>query len=163
MLYFAYGSNMHRPMMRRRCPGARLEGRAVLWGHRFIVMRQGYASVVPAPGHCVHGVLWRLTARDVAALNAYEGLDGGLYRTASMPVVMERRCRRALVYVGRCRIPGRPRPGYMELVTDAARDVALPPRYIRSLKHNLAKPEPVRIKEARKMRSSGAAFGFRRS
>jgi Gamma-glutamyl cyclotransferase, AIG2-like len=133
MLYFAYGSNMLLPMMRRRCPGARHLGRAVLPGYRFIIMRGGYASVARSPGHSVHGLLWRLTARDVAVLNAYENLDGGLYRGGSLAVVAGRRRLRALVYVGRSRIPGRPRPGYLELVTDAARDAGLPPHYVRSL------------------------------
>ena len=76
MLHFAYGSNMSAALMRRRCPGARLEGCAHLPGYRFTVMRSGYASVVPAPGSIVHGVLWRLAPRDVAALNAYGNLDG---------------------------------------------------------------------------------------
>jgi len=50
VLHFAYGSNMSGALMRRRCPGARLEGRACLPGYRFVIMRSGYASVVPAPG-----------------------------------------------------------------------------------------------------------------
>jgi gamma-glutamylcyclotransferase (GGCT)/AIG2-like uncharacterized protein YtfP len=133
MLHFAYGSNMSAALMRCRCPGARLGGRARLPGYRVIVMRSGYASIVAAPGGCVHGLLWRLTPRDVAALNAYENLDGGLYRTVIMAVVAQRRRHAALVYVGRDRARGRPRPGYVEIVTQAARDAGFPPHYVRSL------------------------------
>ena len=78
-LYFAYGSNMSRALMRRHCPHARPLGTAVLDHHRFIVMADGYASIVRHPGHEVHGVLWQLTPRDVDALNAYESIDTGLY------------------------------------------------------------------------------------
>jgi gamma-glutamylcyclotransferase (GGCT)/AIG2-like uncharacterized protein YtfP len=133
MLYFAYGSNMCVPRMRRRCPGARLKGRAILPGHRFIIMRSGYASVVPAAGGCVHGLLWRLTPRAMAALNAYENLAGGLYRVVTIAIVADRRRRAARVYVGRERACGRPRPGYFDIVTQAARDAGFPPHYVRRL------------------------------
>jgi hypothetical protein len=36
-LYFAYGSNMDRPAMKRRCPGARALGPATIDGHRYFV------------------------------------------------------------------------------------------------------------------------------
>jgi hypothetical protein len=39
----------------------------------------------------------------------------------------------ALVYVGRSRVPGRPRPGSLEDVLAAARDLNLPPAYVRAL------------------------------
>jgi hypothetical protein len=133
MLHFAYGSNMCAALMRRRCPGARLEGRACLPGYRFIIMRSGYASVAPAAGSCVHGLLWRLTPRDVAVLNAYENLDGGLYRAVTMAVVVHRRRHAALVYIGRYRARGRARPGYLDIVTQAARDAGFPLHYQRGL------------------------------
>jgi gamma-glutamylcyclotransferase (GGCT)/AIG2-like uncharacterized protein YtfP len=133
MLHFAYGSNMSVPLMRRRCPGARLEGRAILPGYRVIIMQCGYASVVPAAGGRVHGLLWRLTPRDVAAINAYENLDGGLYRAVTMAVVAARARRAARVYVGRDRARGRPRPGYLHTVTRAARAAGFPLHYVRRL------------------------------
>ena len=64
--YFAYGSNMNRAMMRRHCPGAKAIGPAMLRGCRFIITIDGYGSIVPSRGGIVHGVLWRLTPRDVA-------------------------------------------------------------------------------------------------
>jgi hypothetical protein len=133
MLHFAYGSNMSVALMRRRCPDARLEGSACLPDHRFIIMRSGYASVVPAPGNCVHGLLWRVTPRDVAVLNAYENLDGGLYRAMTMAVVVHRRHHAALVYIGCDRARGRAQPGYLDHVTQAARDAGFPPHYQRCL------------------------------
>src|SRR5262249_60569565 len=80
MLHFAYGSNMDAAAMRRRCPGAEPLGPARLHDWRFVVTRDGYASVVPAPGQVVHGVLWRLRARDLAAGDGHEVVDNGLSR-----------------------------------------------------------------------------------
>ena len=85
-LYFAYGSNMSRALMRPRCPTAREIGVAALAGYRFIVTTDGYASIVRAPGGTVHGLVWRLMPRDLAVLNAYESLETGLYHTATLPV-----------------------------------------------------------------------------
>ena len=45
-LHFAYGSNKSRALMRQHCPQARALGTAVLTHHRFIVMADGYASIV---------------------------------------------------------------------------------------------------------------------
>jgi hypothetical protein len=133
MLHFAYGSNMDRRMMWRRCPGARLIGGAVLRDYRFIITKDGYASIVAARGALVHGLLWRLTPRDLAALNAYENIDAGLYRAASLTVQAGGRAVRALVYLGRSGVPGRPRLGYMELVAAAAREAGLPADYVANL------------------------------
>jgi len=133
MLHFAYGSNMDCGLMRRRCPGARLVGDAVLPDHRFVITKDGYASVVAARGARVHGLLWRLTMRDLVALNAYENIDGRLYRAASLTVQAQGRAVRALVYLGRGSVSGRPRLGYMELVAAAARKAALPADYVANL------------------------------
>ena len=133
MLHFAYGSNMSRALMGARCPGAAALGTARLAGWRFVITRDGYASVVPAPGAEVHGVLWRLRPRDLAALNAYESLDTGLYRRRMLTVPMRRPPQSALVYLGRNGAEGRPKPGYQEIVVAAARKWELPTSYIRML------------------------------
>ena len=132
-LYFAYGSNMSRAMMRLRCPSAREVATAALAGYRFIVMVDGYASVVASPGGVVHGLLWRLAPRDLAALNSYEIVDQGLYRIATLPVRIGARRVAARIYVGRSRAPGPPRPGYLETVLDAARELNFPAAYVHAL------------------------------
>jgi gamma-glutamylcyclotransferase (GGCT)/AIG2-like uncharacterized protein YtfP len=133
-LYFAYGANMARAPMALRCRGALALGCARLDGWRFVITIDGYASVAPRAGAAVHGVLWRLTPRDLAALNTFESLDSGLYRRTLLTVRIASRHARALVYVGRGGGEGRPKPGYLEAVLAAARDWDLPPRYVGELK-----------------------------
>lgn len=133
-LYFAYGANMARAPMALRCRGALALGCARLEGWRFVVTTDGYASVAPAAGRRVHGVLWRLTPRDLAALNVFESLESGLYRRTLMTVRIAARRERALVYVGRTRGEGWARPGYLETVLAAARDWNLPPRYVAEIR-----------------------------
>jgi len=132
-LYFAYGSNMSRAPMRARCPSAREVGTATLAGYRLIVTSDGYASVVPELGGIVYGLTWRLGSRDIAALNAYESLDTGLYRIVTLPVSLGARKVPAMVYVARSHTPGLPRPGYLEAVLAAARELDFPPAYVDAL------------------------------
>jgi hypothetical protein len=81
----------------------------------------------------VHGVLWRLTPADLAALDIYESIDTGLYRRAMLPVRFKGRTSRALLYLGRRPGQSRPRRDYLQSVIAAARDWKLPPGYIARL------------------------------
>jgi gamma-glutamylcyclotransferase (GGCT)/AIG2-like uncharacterized protein YtfP len=134
-LYFAYGANMERDAMRTRCPGAVALGTASLRGWRYVIA-QGYGSLLPAAGARVHGVLWRLTPRDYAALNIFESLDSGLYRRTTLTVDGPDGPRRALVYLGRRRGARRAMPGYQERLIVAATAWRLPARYVAELRRH---------------------------
>jgi hypothetical protein len=133
MLHFAYGSNMHRAIMRKHAPAATPLGVAKLANYRFVITTDGYASVEPAPAHMVFGMLWRLTPRDRVTLDLWENIAGGLYRAATMPVQSDGRRVPALIYLARPRPRGEPKPGYMEIVVKAARELEVPAEYIAAL------------------------------
>jgi hypothetical protein len=136
-MHFAYGANMSRAVMRRHAPGARVLGVAALAGYRFVIGADGYASVAPAPGRTVWGVLWRITPHDRVTLDVWENIEGGLYRAEILPVRLATRRVPALTYLARSG-EGRARPGYMELVIAAARQWDLPASYLDSLQRWLA-------------------------
>ena len=133
-LYFAYGSNMDAAAMAARCPASRLVGQGRLQRHRFVIMREGWASVVRDPTETVWGVLWELALADVPALDRYEGVAGGLYVKAYQPVAAAGGVRRALIYLGRNGGPGVPRPGYLEAVLAAGAAAQLPAPYLRQVR-----------------------------
>jgi len=132
-LHFAYGANMSRAVMRRYAPAASALGAAELVGPRFVITGDGYASVEPERASSVHGVLWRITPRDRVSLDAWENVEGGLYRAATLAVKHDGRRMTALVYRARPNGEGRPKPGYIELVIAAAREWSLPEDYIGAL------------------------------
>ena len=144
-LHFAYGSNMSRALMQARCPRAEAIGTATLSGWRFVINPEGFGSIAPHPGERVYGVLWRLSARDLAAVNAYESVDSGLYVRRHLSVRCGATQAIALVYIARRRGEGLPRPGYIPLVVEAAREWQLPEAYI----HALARWAPSRWAGAR--------------
>jgi hypothetical protein len=139
MLHFAYGSNMHGAIMRKHAPNAVSLGPARLDGYRFVITADGYASIAPHRSASVHGRLWRLTARDRVTLDLWENIAAGLYRAQMLPVIAAGKRRRALIYIARRRPRGQPRPGYMEIVVQAARELALPPDYIVALQRWVSK------------------------
>jgi hypothetical protein len=135
MLYFAYGSNMSRAGMRARCPDACALGVARLGGHRFFIGVDGWGSIERSAGATVHGVLWKLTPRDIAAMHIYELLHAGLYEVRHLPVRFGAQRKKAMVYLLRRRAPGKPKPGYIAVIAAAARDWKLPERYIGGVEH----------------------------
>src|SRR5262249_41734719 len=132
-LHFAYGSNMSRALMGARCRDAAAIGIATLSGWRFVINPEGFGSIAPRPGGYVHGVLWRLSARDLAAINAYESVHSGLYLRPRLPVPCPHPQAMALVYIARRQGEVTPRPGYISLVVEAAREWQLPEIYVRSI------------------------------
>ena len=113
--------------MVRRCPGARLLGRASLPNHRVALLADGFATVHRDPGATAFGVLWELSFADMVALDRYEGVAQGAYRKFVQPVRREGASPvRALVYIG---VPGkslgRAPPDYMGKIVQAARAAGL--------------------------------------
>jgi len=133
MLHFAYGSNMHRAVMRKHAPAAEAAGVATLESYRFVITADGYASVEPSPRKTVYGMLWRLTPRDRVTLDAWENVAGGLYRAETLLAHRSGQQMPALVYIARDCPAGQARPGYMEAVIEAARALELPAGYVASL------------------------------
>ncbi len=155
-LHFAYGSNMCADAMQARCPSAVALGTAELGDWRFLITRDGYASILPEPGAVVYGVVWRLAPRDWAALNTYEALDTGLYARRLIAVRRGAQLLKAVAYVGRGHSPGKPRPGYQEAVVAAARGWDLPAAYLAELEQWLpARSSGLRETEPGSVRAVG--------
>lgn len=132
--YFAYGANLDVTAMAGRCPKARPVGVARLMNFRFLIMRDGVASVQREQGAVVHGLLWSLQPSDVAPLDVFEDVAAGLYTKTIQPVLKPVGSTLAFLYLGHTTEPGVPLPGYLEAVADAAEAIGLPAAYCRSLR-----------------------------
>jgi len=134
--YFAYGSNMSGEQMRSRCPGANDPLNAVLDDHDWLLNRRGVATLEPAPGREVHGVLWDVTADDLAALDRWEGVPR-YYRRSTMAVRTNAGSVDAEVYidpvVDPISDPEHWRPGYLDVIRRGAAERALPEHWQRTL------------------------------
>lgn len=144
-LYFAYGSNMDRAHMTRLCPQAEPYGVASLRSYKYVIAASGFATVIPWPGSFVHGVLWKVGPKEIAALDRYEDVAGGLYRVAQLPVKYNERLLRALVYLASGDKVAATPPGYLEKIVTAAKAWNLPADYV----DYLAKQGPMTARRAR--------------
>ena len=131
--YFAFAANMDKAGMAERCPDAQALCLARLQGWRYVITGDGMGAAVRDDQCVIHGVLWRCTQADMAALDAFESVDDGLYSQITVPVISEEAPREAIIYVSPNPQEGAPRPGYQELVVAAARSWSLPRAYIAEL------------------------------
>jgi gamma-glutamylcyclotransferase (GGCT)/AIG2-like uncharacterized protein YtfP len=121
---------MNREHMARLCPQAEAYGVASLRSYKYVMAASGYATVIPWPGSFVHGVLWKVGPKEIAALDRYEDVASGLYRAVQLPVKFNERLLRALVYLASGDKTGAVPAGYIEKIVAAAKDWNLPADYV---------------------------------
>ena len=108
-LNIAYGSNLNLVQMTRRCPTAKVYGKAILKDYRLIfkgASGSAYATIEPYPGGKVPVLVWELQPKDEKALDIYEGypvfydkkdlevtLENGKTVTAMVYIMTEKRIR----------------------------------------------------------------------
>jgi len=147
-VYFAYGSNLDPEQMNWRCPDAIPLGAARLDDWAWRIGGRGYATVSPSPGNRVWGVIWNLSDTDLASLDRYEGVAGGLYRRETVAVLVDtdrtrgRSCRSAsalarsvdcLIYIENYDDIGLPTDHYLDRIIAGAQAFELPQNWIDEL------------------------------
>jgi phage replication-related protein YjqB (UPF0714/DUF867 family) len=127
--YFAYGSNVCIEQMAQRCPDAIDPRPAVLSDHDWLINERGVATVEPATGNVVHGVLWLLSDDDLATLDSAEGVPVR-YRRDQLTVHTDDGPAHAWVYIDHRVTPGPPRPGYLPKIINGAIHHGLPQAWV---------------------------------
>ena len=147
MLYFAYGSNMSRTQMHERCPAHVCLGPAVLMDYALCFPRSspvrlcGVAGIIERPGAEVWGVVYRMTADDLAALDKREGYDPSKpphinrYNRQTIRVLMKGEELCCETYIARPE-PGEhvPSPAYLAAIIAGAVENGLPTEYVAMLR-----------------------------
>ena len=95
MYYFAYGSNLNRKQMLRRCPDAKPKFKATLPDHKLLFAGRsrewsdgGVASVTPCIGEEVVGAIYEISEECRKSLDRYEGYPN-VYDRITVTVVTE--------------------------------------------------------------------------
>ena len=81
--YIAYGSNLNKRQMERRCPDARAVGTAELPGWRLMFKGSksgNYLTIERADGYTVPVAVWAVSERDERNLDRYEGCPTFYYK-----------------------------------------------------------------------------------
>ena len=103
-LYLAYGSNLHRGQMARRCPTATILGISEIPDYTLTFRGSGVATIEPKKGDSVPVLVWSITKRDEQSLDIYEG-SPRLYVKQDFTIVLNGEKIKAMAYV---MTPGRP-------------------------------------------------------
>lgn len=129
-LHFAYGSNLWRDQMRRRCPRHQVCGIGVLKGYRWIISERGYANIVKSGQDEVYGVIYQISESDEQRLDQCEGVQDGSYLKKMMMVESGGCDRECLVYVDPIEQEGKPKEEYTERINHGISDAKLPTEYV---------------------------------
>ena len=116
-----------------RCPDAIALGAARLNDWAWRIGGRGYATVSPSPGHHVWGAIWNVSHSDLARLDRYEGVAGGLYRRELTTVMAQNLPFDVHLYIENYDDHGMPRPDYLERIIAGARWFDLPQAWIDDL------------------------------
>ena len=136
-LYLAYGSNMNKAQMRRRCPAAK-PVRAIVVDDARLVFR-GVADIEFCAGATVPMVLWEITEACERELDRFEGVASGVYETLFIPLDNDEQ---ALTYVMRNAGIAPPTREYYQRIAQGYADfeIALEPLEV-ALKHSHVKQQ----------------------
>lgn len=124
-IYLAYGSNLNKEQMARRCPNAEIIGTATLEGYELIFRgsrESAVANIEPKEGSSVPVLLWSITPRCEVALDRYEGFPY-LYRKETVTVELNGNPTEAMVYImNEGRLMGKPSLPYYSIIREGYKD-----------------------------------------
>lgn len=83
MIYFAYGSNLNKRVLRTWCPNARYVGKGFLDGWQLVFRK--YLTIEKAEENDVPIGIWDIPDSEIAKLDEYEGYPD-LYRKEEMEI-----------------------------------------------------------------------------
>jgi hypothetical protein len=139
-LYAAYGSNMDPRQMLLRAPHSPHRGTGWVQGWRLtfggeeIGWEGALATICEAPVDALFVSLYDLTAEDERALDAWEGVDIGLYRKVRLRVQTLDGEELAWLYVLNGWEGGLPSARYLGILADAAEAAGAPFDYVAALR-----------------------------
>jgi len=150
--YFAYGSNLNQRQMAKRCPDFRTVSPAMAFGYRLVFPRPdsqwqgGVAGIVADHEAHIEGAVYKLSDRDLQALDDYEGVADGEYTRTKIQVALRDGDNiEAITYLANPEPDGPFTPSwrYLHTIIKGARQHGLSPPWIQYLRH-LGDPIDVR-------------------
>lgn len=139
VLYFAYGSNMSQKRLRELGIKPKRSFVAELRNHKLDFNKlgsdgSGKANVERDGNSKVLGIVFEISASDLAELDRYEGVAGGHYQRKKVRVESEEGRHEAITYVALRKAEGlRPNAEYVRKIIEGAIEAGLPWTYIEPL------------------------------
>jgi gamma-glutamylcyclotransferase (GGCT)/AIG2-like uncharacterized protein YtfP len=129
MDYFAYGSNLNKQQMLKRCPDAKPKFSAILPNYKLIFtgwVREwhgGTASIKPFRGSKVAGAVYDISEKDLLKLDKYENYPVTYDRINVLLLKEDGQAVKAMTYIKRMQSDeSKPSPEYLAVVRQGYRD-----------------------------------------
>lgn len=129
MNYFAYGSNLSKAQMARRCPDAKPKFTAILPNYRLIFtgwsreLKSSTASIRPFIGEKVVGAVWDISDKDLQRLDRYEDYPTTYDHINVLVIDEDGVASRAMTYIKRRQSDeARPSPEYLTTIRQGYKD-----------------------------------------
>jgi len=133
-IYIAYGSNINTEQMSHRCPDARVIGTSVIPDHKLVFRGHtegAVATIEPEEGSSVPVLVWKISKRDEAHLDMYEGFPR-LYIKKDYRIQLNGETVTAMAYIMTPgRIEGRPSPYYFNVIAEGYREFGFDLAFLR--------------------------------
>lgn len=131
--YISYGSNLNKEQMKYRCPGAKAVAVTMLKNHRLVFQGRKYgahANVIKAPGYQVPVAFWKINEEHERALDIYEGVRGGYYTKEYVPINVDGKPEKALIYIMTPNDYGVPTDEYYKTIERGYEDFGMNESYL---------------------------------
>lgn len=132
--YLAYGSNLNVEQMQWRCPDAGIVTTGVIEDYQlwFKGSKTGaYLTIEPMVGSSVPVAVWRVTERDIAALDRYEGFPSFYYKRGFKIRCADGRTRNCFAYImHEERLVGIPSTSYVQTCLSGYKSFGFDKRFL---------------------------------
>jgi len=141
-LYLAYGSNLNKAAMRRRCSDARPVGKIMLTDAKLVF--RGVADVEYCLGSRVPCGVWIISEDDERRLDQYEGVAGGFYyKERGIKIRYKGNDEHPLIYLMNSVGVFPPNQSYVNTIRQGYRDFGLDETYLdNAIKHSFEQKAP---------------------
>lgn len=136
MLYFAYGSNLDKEQMKKRCPDSSylsigsLENYQLVYDGFSKTRNCAVANVVSKDKVSVWGAIFDISQNDLDKLDIFEGYPKAYDRAVLNIKTNDNSLHQAIVYFRTGREIGVPSEEYRNIIIKGAKDSGLPSHYI---------------------------------
>ena len=132
MFYFAYGSNLNKQRMKKRCKGAKflqpytLNGYKLIFSYRDLKEPYGYANIERRKKFKVPGAIWKITKDDEKKLDGYEGFPLSYQKD-----YFNWKDEKVLFYIQNIYTKKKPNSYYLQIIIKGYKDCGLDLNYLK--------------------------------
>jgi hypothetical protein len=136
LLYFAYGSNLNKKQMKKRCEYSEPDGSGILLDYQIVFQKHhgrkdGVLTIEPKAGSKVPIGIYTITAKDEARLDVHEGVAKQCYKKQKVTIKKDDNDVEGLIYIMIDGINSKPTNEYYNTVLTGYKEWNFDEKYLK--------------------------------